>query len=95
MGLKSFCGRYGYCIWKWLFVKSVLNLSGFWLDQNIINTFNESYNYQMSAKGKVGKSAKGGKGTGSHAKQVSRSTKAGLQFPVGRISRFLKHGRYS
>ena len=27
--------------------------------------------------------------------QVSRSTKAGLQFPVGRISRFLRKGRYA
>ncbi|XP_073144087.1 histone H2AX-like [Henckelia pumila] len=29
------------------------------------------------------------------SKAVSRSTKAGLQFPVGRIARFLKKGRYS
>ena len=28
-------------------------------------------------------------------KAVSRSTKAGLQFPVGRIARFLKKGRYA
>ena len=45
----------------------------------------------------VGKGkAKGGKGkTASSAKQTSRSTRAGLQFPVGRISRFLRKGRYS
>ncbi|XP_073040704.1 histone H2AX-like [Primulina eburnea] len=29
------------------------------------------------------------------SKAVSRSTKAGLQFPVGRIARFLKKGRYA
>ncbi|MCO5608510.1 hypothetical protein L7F22_062721 [Adiantum nelumboides] len=32
---------------------------------------------------------------GSVAKSVSRSVKAGLQFPVGRIARFLKTGRYA
>lgn len=29
------------------------------------------------------------------AKSVSRSSKAGLQFPVGRIARYLKKGRYA
>jgi len=39
---------------------------------------------------------KGGRGkTGTHAKAVSRSQRAGLQFPVGRIARYLKHGKYS
>ena len=39
---------------------------------------------------------KGGRGkSGSHAKAVSRSQRAGLQFPVGRIARYLKHGKYS
>ena len=43
----------------------------------------------MAGKGKSvrGKAAAG--------KAISRSTKAGLQFPVGRISRFLKQGRYA
>jgi len=44
----------------------------------------------MSTSGK-GKAK--GKTTGS--KVTSRSAKAGLQFPVGRISRFLREGRYS
>lgn len=39
----------------------------------------------MSGRGK-GKSGK---------KAVSRSSKAGLQFPVGRIARFLKKGKYA
>ena len=41
----------------------------------------------MAGKGK------GGRGAGK--KGVSRSSKAGLQFPVGRIARFLKKGRYA
>ncbi|KAL5983980.1 hypothetical protein ACLOJK_018082 [Asimina triloba] len=38
---------------------------------------------------------KGGRGRGKATKAVSRSHKAGLQFPVGRIARFLKAGRYA
>ncbi|CAN4091812.1 unnamed protein product [Withania somnifera] len=29
------------------------------------------------------------------SKSVSRSSKAGLQFPVGRVARFLKNGKYA
>ncbi|KAL3827887.1 hypothetical protein ACJIZ3_016689 [Penstemon smallii] len=36
----------------------------------------------------------GGRGK-AKSKAVSRSSKAGLQFPVGRIARFLKKGRYA
>lgn len=36
-----------------------------------------------------------GRGKGSGKKAVSRSAKAGLQFPVGRIARFLKSGKYA
>ena len=38
---------------------------------------------------------KGGRGKAGAAKPTSRSAKAGLQFPVGRIARFLKQGRYA
>jgi hypothetical protein len=38
---------------------------------------------------------KGGRGKPKAAKSVSRSSKAGLQFPVGRIARFLKAGKYA
>eukprot|EP01025_Chloroclados_australasicus_P055664 TRINITY_DN6794_c0_g1_i1.p3 TRINITY_DN6794_c0_g1~~TRINITY_DN6794_c0_g1_i1.p3 ORF type:complete len:135 (-),score=21.07 TRINITY_DN6794_c0_g1_i1:744-1148(-) len=34
-------------------------------------------------------------GVGSSGKSKSRSTKAGLQFPVGRVARYLKKGRYA
>ncbi|CAN1235874.1 Probable histone H2AXb [Linum perenne] len=39
-------------------------------------------------------SAKSGRGK-PKSKSVSRSSKAGLQFPVGRMARFLKKGRYA
>jgi len=38
---------------------------------------------------------KGGRGKPKATKSVSRSSKAGLQFPVGRIARFLKSGKYA
>lgn len=40
-------------------------------------------------------SSKGGRGKPKATKSVSRSQKAGLQFPVGRIARFLKAGKYA
>ena len=36
-----------------------------------------------------------GKGKTAGKKQVSRSSKAGLQFPVGRIARYLKKGNFA
>lgn len=42
----------------------------------------------LAGKGKA-------KGKGRNTKQTSRSFKAGLQFPVGRIARFLRQGRYA
>ncbi|XBI96118.1 hypothetical protein VPH35_032441 [Triticum aestivum] len=47
------------------------------------------------APGKAKKGAAGRKAGGPGKKSVSRSVKAGLQFPVGRIRRFLKKGRYA
>ncbi|CAN0453088.1 unnamed protein product [Ectocarpus fasciculatus] len=47
----------------------------------------------MSAKGAKG--GKGGRGKTAGKKSTSRSAKAGLQFPVGRVGRFLKRGRYA
>mmetsp|Transcript_34116 Transcript_34116/g.109474 ORF Transcript_34116/g.109474 Transcript_34116/m.109474 type:complete len:141 (-) Transcript_34116:174-596(-) len=46
----------------------------------------------MSGKGKGGR----GKGkTGTTNKSSTKSSKAGLQFPVGRIGRYLKTGKYA
>ena len=42
----------------------------------------------MSGKGK-------GKGRAPGKKSISKSAKAGLQFPVGRIARYLKKGKYA
>ena len=45
----------------------------------------------MSGKGKGGKGGRGASGK----KSVSKSSKAGLQFPVARIGRFLKKGKFA
>lgn len=56
------------------------------------------YDYETDAwpAGKSGKSS-GGKagGSGEASKSMSRSSKAGLQFPVGRVHRLLKKGNYA
>ena len=41
------------------------------------------------------KKGAGGRKGGERKKAVTKSAKAGLQFPVGRIARFLKKGRYA
>jgi histone H2A len=41
------------------------------------------------------KASKAAAGRGPKKSAVSKSTKAGLQFPVGRVGRFLKQGRYA
>ncbi len=43
----------------------------------------------------AGKGGRGGKGKASASRAVSRSARAGLQFPVGRIARHLRQGRYA
>lgn len=46
--------------------------------------------------GKTGSAGRGkGAGAGDRKKALSRSAKAGLSFPVGRIARYLKKGRYA
>lgn len=49
----------------------------------------------METTGKAKKGAGGRKGGGPRKKAVTRSIRAGLQFPVGRIGRYLKNGRYA
>jgi len=49
----------------------------------------------MSGKGKSGKTGGKAAGADSSSKAQSRSAKAGLQFPVGRIHRLLKKGNYA
>ena len=60
-----------------------------WSYRVLTNIHSNSFSrFQIIGKGK----GKGGRG---EKKAVSRSAKAGLQFPVGRIGRFLKQGKYS
>jgi len=47
----------------------------------------------MSGKGKGGKGG-GGRGKAG-GKSTTRSAKAGLQFPVGRVGRYLKKGKFA
>ena len=49
----------------------------------------------MSGKGGKGKSAGKAKTTGEKAKSKSRSSRAGLQFPVGRLHRKLRKGNFA
>jgi len=53
--------------------------------------------YSFSNKRMSGKAGKGaaGRGKSKGGKSVSRSKKAGLQFPVGRVHRYLKQGKYA
>ncbi|XP_047087683.1 probable histone H2A.2 [Lolium rigidum] len=48
-----------------------------------------------AAASKTKKGAGGRKAGGPRKKSVTRSVKAGLQFPVGRVGRYLKKGRYA
>ncbi len=43
----------------------------------------------------AGKGGKGGRGKTDGKKSQTKSSKAGLQFPVGRIGRFLKKGKFA
>ncbi|KAH9328515.1 hypothetical protein KI387_000623, partial [Taxus chinensis] len=43
----------------------------------------------------AGKAGKAGRKGGAKKNSVSKSLKAGLQFPVGRLGRYLKKGRYA
>eukprot|EP01066_Platyproteum_vivax_P012749 Platyproteum_vivax@DN5794_c0_g1_i2.p1 len=49
----------------------------------------------MSGKGKATGQVAAAAGGRKKAKPESRSSKAGLQFPVGRVGRYLKKGRYA
>merc|ERR1711896_66733 len=51
--------------------------------------FNTKLLNQMAAKGGRGK------GKNNPSRPVSKAARAGLQFPVGRVARFLKQGKYA
>ena len=48
-----------------------------------------------TANAGAGKGGKGGRGKADGKKSQTKSSKAGLQFPVGRMGRFLKKGKYA
>jgi histone H2A len=52
-----------------------------------LSPLNDQQSTMSGGRGKAAGKAKG--------KAVSRSSKAGLQFPVGRLARYLKKGRYA
>ena len=58
-------------------------------DDYNFNYSNNNKTREMSGKGGKSKSGKVG------AKQKTRSNRAGLQFPVGRIHRFIRKGNYA
>ncbi len=49
----------------------------------------------MSAKAAAGGKGKGGRGKTAGKKSTTKTAKAGLQFPVGRVGRYLKQGKYA
>ncbi|RZS07858.1 hypothetical protein BHM03_00038792 [Ensete ventricosum] len=61
----------------------------------VVTDFTQVTKAHMETTGKGRKGAGGRRGGGPKKKPVSRSVKAGLQFPVGRIGRYLKKGRYA
>ncbi len=65
---------------------AITNNRGVGFGIKAINFFN--INMAKGGKGKA-------KGKAHRPRQVSRSSRAGLSFPVGRIARMLKNGRYS
>ena len=60
------------------------------------NFIQGSISNMSTAKAGAGKGGKGGRGkTAGGKKSQTKSSKAGLQFPVGRMGRFLKKGKYA
>ena len=57
----------------------------------VTQTRRVQYSYVTSCSGK----SSSGKAGGEAGKSQSRSAKAGLQFPVGRVHRLLKKGNYA
>merc|ERR1712156_1062471 len=65
------------------------------IDSNFLQRKTKKQKIKMSSRGSARGSAKGGKGGKVKNKAKSRSSRAGLQFPVGRIHRLLRKGNYA
>ena len=65
-----------------------------WIRQKIVSTYLASHSVALYPHTPTNELTMSGRGKGKSAKKaVSRSSKAGLQFPVGRIARYLKKGK--
>jgi len=62
----------------------------FFLFVNYLHFYNIKIIKQMAGKG-----GKSGKAKTTSSKAVSKSSRAGLQFPVGRVGRLLRHAHYT
>jgi len=62
---------------------------------NLNHSHQSPKNNSDNMAGKTGSAGRGKGGSASGKKAVSRSAKAGLSFPVGRIARYLKKGKYA
>ncbi len=68
--------------YKWVVGFNILKFRSAKLSLNQINTM-------------AGKGGKSGKAKTTSSKAVSKSSRAGLQFPVGRVGRLLRHAHYT
>jgi hypothetical protein len=69
--------------------------SGFYFIFYLIH-FTLFYNYfSQTINQMAGKGGKSGKAKTTSSKAVSKSSRAGLQFPVGRVGRLLRHAHYT
>ena len=59
------------------------------------NFFNFPFSYNQIKSQMAGGKGKSGKAKATTSKAVSKSSRAGLQFPVGRVGRLLRHAHYT
>jgi histone H2A len=82
------------CYMSWVFCSGT-HVASFSLAK--VRSYKNPTCFDTKSRFIVGKSGKasGGKAGGGDGKAQSRSAKAGLQFPVGRVHRLLKKGNYA
>lgn len=69
--------------------KSIGSNKRYWILPLFLNEMGRKNQFKMAGKGK------GGRGKSGSTRAVSRSARAGIQFPVGRVARYLRRGRYT
>ncbi|RHN49329.1 putative transcription factor Hap3/NF-YB family [Medicago truncatula] len=65
------------------------------ISARLLSSLSDNFQFQNFQFLQIRSTTKGGRDKPNATKSVSRSSKAGLQFPVGRIARFLKAGKYA